>query len=273
MELPPLFIVGVPRSGTTLLRVMLDSHPRLAVGPECPWIGGGYGHRPSVKDLYEALTRGANGPVGNFSGIGEEDVARALGDAVAFLLQRYAERRGKARWVEKTPNQITEIPLLHRLFPDARYLHVVRDGRDVACSSFVERRSWGPDLVNGGERIANTRLHALERWHRWVDQFERWREDYRLPVHTVRYEDLVHAPRGELQRILDFFGEPWSDEVLRYAGHPHDLPEWEAGSRDVARRPGIDATSVGRWRAEFTAEEKSEALFAAATLARFGYPP
>ncbi|MEM8777650.1 MAG: sulfotransferase, partial [Cyanobacteria bacterium P01_G01_bin.49] len=110
--LVPLFIIGVPRSGTTLLRIMLDSHPNLAVGPECPWMTGSYGNITSFKDLYFSLVEDKRGPIHNFEGLSDECIALALGEAFAEILTSYAKARGKKRWLEKTPNNIIEIPFL-----------------------------------------------------------------------------------------------------------------------------------------------------------------
>lgn len=271
---PLLFILGVPRSGTTLLRVMLDSHPNLAVGPECPWIAGSYGKLTSFRDLYESLRDDPRGPVKNFEGVTEDHAARALGAAIDQLLFSFAKSRGKTRWVEKTPNHLADLPFLLKLFPDAKFVHIVRDGRDVACSSYKERKTWGPELWNPEGMIANTRLNALRRWVDWLHRFEDWEREYDFNVLQIFYEDLVRSPREVLGQVLDFFEEPWSDNVLNYKQHKHDLPSWEAGSRDVVRRENVSDSSQGRWRNEFSQLECLIASgFADPTLIKYGYEP
>lgn len=268
----PVFIVGVPRSGTTLLRVILDSHPNLAVGPECPWIGGSYGNLTSFKDMYRSLVNDQRGPVRNFEGISDDDVALAIGSAISNILQAYAIAQGKKRWVEKTPNHITDIPFIAKLFPRCKYIHIVRDGRDVACSSYNERVTWGPELINGEERLPNTRLNALQRWCQWVSQFEKWQRQFNMDVCRIRYEDLLRNPRSVIEDVLDFIEEPWVEDVLNFKDFRHDMPAWEAGSRDVLRSSGFSKTSVDRWKKEFSDTERSiAASFADHTLLRLGY--
>jgi protein-tyrosine sulfotransferase len=268
----PIFIVGVPRSGTTLLRVMLDSHPNLAVGPECPWIGGSYGDLTSFRDLYQSLVTDRRGPIRNFEGITEAHVAEALGKAIAGILDAYALARGKQRWLEKTPNHIADIPFIVKLFPRCKFIHIVRDGRDVACSSFAESVTWGGELYFGEKPIPNTRLNALLRWCSWLSQFQRWAKELNLEVCQIQYESLIAEPRPTLEKILRFIEEPWSDLVFAYQDHDHDLPDWEAGSRDVSQKLGISQESIGRWKREFTAVERSMAAsMADHLLLKLGY--
>ena len=91
----PIFTIGVPRSGTTLLRVMLDSHPEIAAGPECPWISGSYSKTTSFSDLYYSLVNDMRGPVRNFKGVSEDVIASALGSAISDIMRKYAEASGK----------------------------------------------------------------------------------------------------------------------------------------------------------------------------------
>jgi hypothetical protein len=270
----PIFIVGVPRSGTTLLRFMLDSHPNLAAGPECPWIGGNYGNIVSFRDLHKALICDERGPVLNFSGLSESVISSALGKAISDILGTYAAARGKKRWIEKTPNHITEIPFLIKLFPKSKYIHIVRDGRDVACSSFAERKTWGSYLINRDDHIPNTRINAMKRWLDWVNQFEKWCGTYELDVLQIHYERLVTRTVNTLQLVLDFIDEPWSDDIYHFKDQCHDSPHWEAGSRDVNERPYIIKSSIGRWKWEFTLQDRE---FSAKTiesyLLKFGYEP
>ncbi|MDJ0844340.1 sulfotransferase family protein [Crocosphaera sp.] len=270
-----IFIVGVPRSGTTLLRVMLDSHPNLAVGPESPWIAGSYGNITSFKDLYYSLVEDKRGPVVNFSGLSEKDVALILGEAFAKILNSYAQAKGKKRWLEKTPDHITEIPFLIKLFPNSKYIHIVRDGRDVACSSHKEKKTWGKNLnlSNQQEKVRNSRLNALQRWCLWITQFEKWQQEYELNVCQIRYEDLVKEPRYILEKILSFINETWSDDVLNYGQKKHDIPSWEAGSRDVSQQSQITDKGVGQWKNKFTNTDKLiTASFADHLLIKYGYP-
>src|SRR5262249_35446578 len=124
----PIFIVGCGRSGTTLLRLMLDSHPAIAAGEETKFLTD---LEPIVGEHWRLLhTYG-------FDRAWWLDRIRAF---YGGFLEEYATRRGKRRWAEKTPGYTFHLAFLDELFPDAQYLHLIRDGRDVVAS-FRER--WG----------------------------------------------------------------------------------------------------------------------------------
>ena len=214
------------------------------------------------------------GPVYNFEGIEEQDVAKAVRSVMDTLMEKYCRSKGKTRWVEKTPNNITQIPFIHRIYPDAIYIHIMRDGRDVACST-VNR--FGTRIRYDHEKnisFKNTRLKALKRWRDWNSDFYRWKQEFELRVHHLKYEELVTSPRETMSKVLDFIGEPWSDQVVQYSEHEHDYPEWEEGSRDVKRHDRIHKGSIGRWKLEFTWLEKlqTKKLFDS-YLVSHGYPP
>jgi len=268
----PVFIVGVPRSGTTLLRVILDSHPNLAVGPECPWISGTYGDIVSFRHLYESLVSNNSGPVKNLNGVDNQAVASALGQAINSILLAYAHSNGSKRWIEKTPDNIAYAPFLNAVFPNAKYIHIIRDGRDVACSSFNSRHKWGTKINCNGERIENTLLNCLKRWDLWVNQFQQWTAELNLDVHEFKYEDLIASPRDSIATILEFIDEPWSDNVLNYLEHDHDLPEYEMGTQDVINKKMFSDESMGRWKEQFSLSDKLiYKKIAGKTLKRFGY--
>jgi len=268
----PVFIVGVPRSGTTLLRVVLDSHPNLAVGPECPWISGNYGDVVSFKHLFESLTSHMSGPTKNLSGVDEKVVGSALGNAIDEILLAYAKIKGKRRWIEKTPDNIAFIPFLNIVFPNAKFIHIIRDGRDVASSSFQAKHKWGQFINCNGEKLENNILNCLKRWDIWICQFQEWIIDLNLQVIEVKYEDLINNPKKIIGEILDFIGEPWSENVLNYPEYGHDLPSHEMGTNDVARKEKFSNKSLGRWEKDFSLMDKIQYKnIAGNTLKKLGY--
>ena len=180
----PVIVVGVSRSGTTLLRVLLGAGPDLAAPPETPWITGAYGPN-SLRQLVEALTTHETGPVANLSGITEAHLvsgARAFADTI---LSAYAAARGKPRVLLKTPKDIPHLAFLARVFPDAHFVHIVRDGRDVALSTVARR-----DVRDLGPHGALTFDNALRRWIEWEDLVRGLVADGTLRLACrVRYED------------------------------------------------------------------------------------
>jgi len=252
----PAFIVGVPRSGTTLLRVLLDSHSAIACGPETPWLCAHGG--PSLQGLVEHLLTDRLGYCLSF-GMDEATLLRGARLMVESLLGEYAQSRGKRRWVEKTPGHGPRLPFLRRLFPDARYIVIDRDGTSVAASTAVvdERRRgisesherWldlarDPDGKGDGlVRVEATPFAAAVRWRYWSGLIERSLSG--AHVHRVSYAHLLREPDAALRRVCEFLGEDFEPAMIDYGEHPHDLPEWEWGTADV-RIGRIDPSRADR---------------------------
>lgn len=206
----PIVVAGCHRSGTSLVRRILDSHSRIACPPEAQLL------EPLANVLtHEFAERG-------FAGIGV-DVDRAaaeLGAVAERWLRAYAEGKGKPRWAEKSPGTVRQLPGVDRLLGGrARFLLVVRDGMDVAHS--LGKGRWtvlGPLL----ERHGDPYVAAA---HYWVDMNRRllaFRAAVPERTFVLRYEDLVEAPEAQLQAVFAWLGEPWEPGVLDFNRHPHD---------------------------------------------------
>ena len=188
----PIVLGGCGRSGTTLLRMMLDSHRRICCGPESSLF--------RRRAIDTALARGPlriRRTTRCARSTTPPPRARPSSKAFAALCMRKA---GKARWAEKTPRNISRIAEIFRCFPAARFVHVLRDGRDVACSLRTHPRHKVVDgkLVPTGtwKPIAG----CARRWVRDIESSRRWWGDPRFM--TVRYEDLVLDPRPALERLM-----------------------------------------------------------------------
>src|SRR3954467_8049575 len=153
---PPVIVLGVGRSGTTLLRVMLDRSSELAIPYETffvPQLAHRHGRRPKLEEFLDDLGRLRT--LYDW-GIKPDDVRPRLregmttSEAIAAIFETYAERQGKPRWGDKTPLYMQQLPLLEGLFPDAIWVHLVRDGRDAALSFLELRGGFGVPGVRGG---------------------------------------------------------------------------------------------------------------------------
>lgn len=235
-DLAPIFVVGAGRSGTTLLRAMLDAHPHIAIGPENHLIQGLCAHRDHQwASLAPALGAG---------GVSEGLLDRSYRAAVHALMSGLGG--GKPRVGDKSPENSRHIGLLARWFPRARFIHIVRDGRDVVAS--LLRQSWR--FADTGEPMPICQSPEAAATY-WRDTVARARCGLaRAPGRaiTVRYEELVHDPEGQLRRVLDFLGEPFDAAVLRPAGPGARLPGHESSSAAVAEP--IQVGAIGRWRHE-----------------------
>jgi hypothetical protein len=254
----PVFIGGAQRSGTTLLRVMLDSHPAIAAGPELHLAAALASRRRAPwRRLSEQLaaypwwsTVATPAPT--------RDPA-AQRELVEALMRAYLERTGKRRWVEKTPSNVFHFVYLRRLYPEARFVHCVRDGRDAVCSLLGTtwfRPRWRP--------------RALAATLKWLLAVRIGRASARRLAGAyleVRYESLVDDPERTLRAVLEFVGESWDDAVLGFHAHPHD---WTDGGQQVTRP--ISSSSVGRWQRDMPRRQQLLfRLLAGRTLARLGY--
>jgi hypothetical protein len=271
----PFFLVGAQRSGTTLLRLMLAAHPRLAIPPESHFIpdllriervaSGLDGIRSEIADLLVHHDRLVDFELG--SQWIRDTVLRlqplTTRTITAALFTEYARRRGKARWGDKTPRYRNHLPELSVVFPDAKFVHVVRDGRDTALSSW--RAAFGPRTL-------------VEAGYLWRDSVRAARAGaQRLrpgAVHEVRYEALVRNPEATLREICAFLGETFDQEMLRYAEHAGSMvPRWERAWHAKLERP-VEGANAGKWRTELSRQQ----IFllervAGKELEAFGYAP
>jgi len=251
MRDPFPFIVGRGRSGTTLLRAMLDSHPAMAVPPESHFVvplikrrrtlekGGRLSVDPFIADLGRRYGfQRWDIELGSVEDRLREGEPLDLAEGIRQVFHLYAQMRGKTRYAEKTPMNVLHIPLLAAVFPEARFIHLIRDGRDVALSyldtdfgvSTLSESAvqWRRFVLTG--RRAGTQIGA-----------RRYRE--------VRYEELVEQPETVLRSLCSFLELPFdqamlayptrADELLRRTSHPehHDrirMPP-TAGLRDWRR--------------------------------------
>ena len=245
---PPVIVLGVRRSGTTLLRVMLDRNPALAVPDESYFVPQlARRHRGTVDvDAFRDDLRRL--PTLVEWDLAPERVARRLrpgmstGEAVAAVFEAFADQRGKPRWGDKTPLYMQYLPLLESLFPAARYIHLVRDGRDAALSFLsvsagIMTEGWGhPRDAAGFACQWATEVRAARSLGADVGR-DRYLE--------VRYEALVADTEAELRRICTFAALEYDDGMLAYVGQTDSARKEHQRRLDEPPRVG-----VRDWRTE-----------------------
>jgi hypothetical protein len=269
----PIFIVGNDRSGTTLLRLILDRGPDVAIPPESMFL----------TDFAEAFARGEprdgeaaarfmhevwshpkvrlwelpGGPPDVPPGLSGRDAYRFIVEAP---FRAYAAKYGKARWGDKTPHYVHHVEHLLELWPQARFVVLIRDGRDVAVS--LRTMPFGP----------NNAWAAAPWWARGIRAGERAQDAHPDAVLTIRYEDLAGRPSEVVPQVCEFLELRYSREML----------ELEAADRSRIVRDqtawfptlfdGINTDAVGRWKREMSArDQRIFAAGAGAELARLGY--
>ena len=265
--LTPLhFIVGVPRSGTTLFRAMLGAHPSICAPSETPWVTGAYGVPPSLRELLDNLVNAGDGPVKNIRAVSSADVIRAAHRFVVELFATKMRLEEKEILVLKTPDDIWFVDELVKFFPDSQILHVRRDVRDVALSTV---HTGFPTLNHFGE---NNFANAVNRWvgcETKIEQIARTRSH----IHSFRFENLLSHPKTELERAARILGVPFHPSMLDYAPHLADAPSWEAGSRDLVRQKSLNEARAWAHRdIAPTAEQLSVIEEHAEQIEILGYP-
>lgn len=237
---PPIFIGGAGRSGTTLLRVMLDSHSQIACGPELKVL-------PSVASLWAELTQRWTDVLAA-SHVHGDDLDGMFGALVKGLLEPRRRAAGKARSAEKSPNNVFVFGHLHRMFPDAAFVHMLRDGRDVVASLLT--MDW---TTTDGTPIAYTKSARLAAryWASAVQAARAFAQETAGQAHyfELRYEDLVADPEATLRRLLAFLGEDWEPAMLAFHEQPRELAG--ESSADAVLRP-VSRTSAGRWQRDLS---------------------
>lgn len=282
---PMPFIVGVGRSGTTLLRLMLDAHPDLTIPSETHFL-------PAVLELARSKILTPESFTDTVTQchtwvdfqIAEQRLGNALAqlqefsisDALRCFYRVYACRFNKPRWGDKTPLYNLHMLSIQEVLPEAHFVHVIRDGRDVALSL---RHLWfGP-----GNDIVGLARHWCERLRESRQQAQSVR--YYM---EVRYENLIRDPRRELQAICRFIDLPYRDEMESYhktaqariaelgdrrnqAGGIIVKKEQRIAIYQLASRPP-DQSRIQRWRGAMnTAEQEQFESVAGDMLRELGY--
>jgi hypothetical protein len=215
---PAPFIVGVGRSGTTLLRLMLDAHPDLAIPPETVFVpeliaAADAGADPDgLLEFLRSTRRWPDLQIPDSKMLERFRASPRLdgGGAARAMFALYAERQGKHRWGDKTPKYSLHMRELEDALPEARFVHLLRDGRDVALSR--------ARMVTGRGDPPPPATRVARRWKRRIEEA---RELSRSVSHylEIRYEDLVTDTEPTLRRVCEFIELDWDPRMLEYHAH------------------------------------------------------
>jgi hypothetical protein len=219
-NLPPLFLVGMPRSGTKLLRGLLNQHPLIEIpNVETHFLPYWEKHWQEYGDLSDK---------NNFSYFYNEvinipyfiytlETRKIIQEKVWYqscenfkisgvfeALMRHdanAPTESKKIWGDKTPSYITQIPLIKKLFPSAKIIHIIRDVRDYSLSVNV---AWGKNM-----------MRSADRWVEGIEEFNVNLKNYSNEIIELRYEDLLDNPQKQLSRICDFIDLEFDKRMLQ----------------------------------------------------------
>lgn len=274
---PPMpFIVGVARSGTTLLRLMLDAHPELAISPETGFLVDACSLPREGEQARERFLEMVTGyHTWKYMGISAEALRAELhridpfdlSDGVRSLYRLYAERFEKPRFGDKTPMYTVHLLELQDLLPEASFIHIIRDGRDIALSVrpfwFSPGKDMGTIAADWRHRIRTAREQGA-RCHRYME---------------IRFENLVLNPEHELRRACEFVQVEFDPGMLRYfetapqrlreIGFAPNIPDNPIP--ELAMK-GPEASRIFTWKREMSRRDRIDfELVAADTLHELGY--
>ncbi len=263
----PIIIGGCGRSGTTLMRVILDSHSQIACGPESNVFPSPNRLNPGSPGA-EKLARKFEISASEMTELLRSSSTRA--EFADRFFDAYRRHAGKPLWADKTPRNIQVMPYILEHFPKARFVHVIRDGRDVVCSLRTHPR----------HRVIDGEIVKLDTWNPIEDCVGRWVKDvgdglaYRGDprYYELKYENLVTETEPTLRGLFEFLELPWEPAVMSF----HEV---QSASRDpvkFAQNPEatkpLQTSSIGRWRKDLSEEDLAYVLGEAGPLLRtLGY--
>ena len=264
----PFFIIGNPRSGTTLLRLMLTSHPSLVVPPEGGFaihlhsmyrdFSGDISHiEEFVMDVLAAkkMEEWGLSKDGLVQHIIENEPCNYR-DLVALVYEFYSLSLGWEieMWGDKNNYYLHHIVELQEIFPQAKFIHIVRDGRDVACSYrdlATTTGKYAPQLPNS---VTSAAYQWKENLAKIIGSFAAIGLEN---VYEIRYEDLVLNAESELTNLCDFLGVKYSSEMMKYNElnrklelEPEIYLRWKQKTNE-----GLDSSRVNRWKTGMFAED------------------
>ena len=281
---PAPFVCGVTRSGTTLIRLMLDSHPDLAIPGETHWVPKLIRRLENQKrtpdELAEIIVGSKRWQEFHLDADALRERFRAMdtghaSDAIRAFYELYAEREGKTRYGDKTPGYLMEMVRIQRVLPEAHFIHIIRDGRDVSLSHM--RMNWGPSTY---EESAKLWVQRIQRARRMAPKVQHYKE--------IHFEDLVRDTEGTLRDVCEIIDLDFDPAMLTY--HERAEKRLQEKNVDLVRRHGPTqpaavrmeshklakepprADRLGAWRHKMTAEEvASYEKIAGPLLKELGY--
>lgn len=244
--IPPFFIIGAQRSGTTLLRLMLNAHSQIAIPEEGTfWMPLLRSFRKqeeldfTKEGVWEYLRKNSQFQLWNVSVEAaahecKTTPCRSFAEFMSVFYDVYAQKNGKLFWGDKTPSFFRMVPVLQHLFPEAKFIHLIRDGRD----NYV---SW--KRMNVHQR--NASVAAFE----WSHKIKKAREDLKAlrkqQLIELRYEDLVREPEETLVRVCRFLGVEFEAGMLNF---------WRSSAEFIGAHHSqsifkpVTTAHIGKWR-------------------------
>ena len=274
----PIFVVGAPRSGTTLLQYMLRSHPDISLptGESHFFIPlfrdeKAYGDLTNIDNIRRVLERmyeqsadfldtdlhGIDFNIEQLASLLHERQCLSMAQLIAAIFELNAAGENARRWGDKTPYYVLHMKLLLEKFPGAQFIHLIRDGRDCALSIFERKHDFG---------VYNT-FFAAKYWEIYVELGQQMgREIGQQHYHEIRYEDLLEKSQAVMTGVCDFLDEDYSDSLVNFK------KSGEAGKTPLLQQP-LQKGNREKWRKKMAPNQiRMFERTVASTLRNCGYP-
>lgn len=281
LKQPLLFVCGAPKSGTTWVQLALNGHPEIHCGGEghfTDWFG-----RPIHKMIaeYNDKMGKTNGFIYNERAtytqpLVRRDVQFILRTMIGMVLLNVDIKPG-AKWIgDKTPLYTQSIDYLHHVFPQARFVNIVRDVRDACTSTFHQAQRLYREGLNANRREQPEEVIEpfVQTWRRAVNDTARFQKTHPDVIHTLRYEDLHAEPMETMRKVMQFLEVDDSDDSVQTCLDSGSFETLAKGrkrgeeNRDSFFRKGV----VGDWKNVFNAEHLQTILkLASDELTHYGY--
>ncbi|MCR9289855.1 MAG: sulfotransferase [Bacteroidetes bacterium] len=281
------FIIGNPRSGTTLLRLMLNAHPEIVAPPECGFLHWWYQKYKNWNDKDALSVSTISSFIDDLLGSKKIETWNLPRDGIiqyilnkqpdtyadlgALVYKYWAEKKHKSPSIlmDKNNYYIRHLEDLIQIWPNAKFIFLVRDGRDVACSYKAIKKldtnsPYKPNLPESIDDIANEWSHNNKNVISFLESKQN--NDY----HIIRYEDLLRNPIEALSSLLSIFHIPFSEEMLdfyKYNDEPNLTIDWKKKTLEK-----VDGDNVGKFKKILTNQEIIDFQnIASQVLLRFNY--
>lgn len=227
------FLVGFPRSGTTLLQQMLATHPDVFARDENTIIGGMLTKTPYFQRYDGQYIRA-------ILEITPQDTRALRAWYFAQLDKHYGDACKGKRYLDKVPYNLVMLPLIAKLFPETKVICLLRDPRDCCLSSFMQRFNFSDASMNFATLESTINFYAA-----MMALWPHYREILPLPMRTQRYEDLVAEPEAQLREISDFLGLTWNAAMLEY--HKDENRAISTPNAEGIKTP-VHTKALGKWK-------------------------
>lgn len=254
----PIFIVGSERSGTTMLRLILNEHQNIALPPQTKFTRkilkrkSIFGNLEKLKNRQKMtdwmIEKSRNTKLIDL-GLDINDLRRqldrqtTLGGVFRSVFYSYAKQRNKNRWGDKRPYYIRFIPELLECFPDAKIIHIIRDGRD--CVASLKRMTWWKKHP----------VYSMLNWRFAIRKGYQARKRFPHQYYEIKYEDLVLSPEKSIRKLCSFIGEDFNPNMLEFYQHSQDnVPAYKKEWHVQTSTP-VNTNAIGKWKKNLSITE------------------